>query len=163
MALRASSTALLVLLVPAAAALAACGDGGGGSGAGDPSGTSGSGAATGAGGDGTGAGFTGSGGGGTGGMSQPLEVEPAAPRAWTAPLGSGVRTSACAATANGQPANAGWQVSQGNIGAVSPGPSSTTTFTPTGTTGGAAKGVAGLTQKTAPRAVFVMVVGEPNR
>lgn len=163
MAHRASrSLVLLCLLVPAAGAFAACDDGATGSGAGDPGGTTGSGAATGAGGEGTGAGFTGSGGSGTGGTSQTLEVEPAAPQTLTVPIGSQAPTISYTATANGQPANAGWQVSQGNIGTVAPGPSSTTTFTPTGTTGGAVKVVAGFAQQTVERDVFVQLVGEQN-
>src|SRR5262249_31162114 len=48
----------------------------------------------------------------------------------------GTPTVAYTATLGGKPTSATWGVDKGNIGAISPTPSSQAVFTPTGTTGG---------------------------
>ena len=96
---------------------------------------------TGPGGDGASGAAGGDGGSGagfveTGGQAVEFAVEPSAPQTVTVTIGQPPPTLTYTATANGQPANAGWAVDQGNIGTVTAGPSATGVFTPSGTTGG---------------------------
>jgi len=66
------------------------------------------------------------------------------------------------ATLNGNPISAGWSVDRGDLGSVAAGPASTTTFTPTGTTGGLVNVIAGLNGMTLSRQVFIQLTGSQN-
>src|SRR5690349_16020566 len=74
--------------------------------------------------------------GGNGGFAQGLDVQPAALQTLVVPLGTQAPTVSYTATLDGQPVAAGWSVDKGEIGTVTPGPSSMATFTPSGATGG---------------------------
>ncbi len=78
------------------------------------------------------------------------------------PLGQSTPTVAYTATLNGAPVNVGWQVDAGAIGKVGAGPSSTATFTPSGTTGGMVNVVAGLNGTTLTRPVMVKLTATQN-
>jgi len=140
--------------------LAACGGGDGSSGAGAQN-------AGGAGAGGAGAGGDGSGGGlftsstGTG-STQTFDVQPSDMQTLTVQIGQQTPTVTYTATLEGQPVNAGWNVDRGNIGTVEAGPSSTTVFTPTGTTGGVVNVIGGLNQQTIERPILVQLTGEQN-
>jgi len=71
-------------------------------------------------------------------------------------------TVAYTATLNGNPVNVGWQVDHGDIGKVGAGPSSTATFTPSGTTGGNVNVIAGLNGQTLQRSVLVKLTATQN-
>lgn len=156
-------------LAAAAAALAACdggettagsaGSGATGTGAG---GTGGSGGPGGAGPTGGSGGDLFGGGGAGGAPMQGFDVQPGAMQTITVGIGQQSPTLMYTATLNGQPANAGWGVDRGEIGAVEPGPGPSTTFTPTGKTGGVVNVVAGLNMQTVSRSIFVKLVGEQN-
>ncbi|NUP09889.1 MAG: hypothetical protein HOW73_27905 [Polyangiaceae bacterium] len=171
MTLRARSILVFTLAgsLVVSATLAACGDSGstsndGGSGAGG-SNTGASPSTGGNGGEGnSGAGFVESGGGGSGsgGQTNELDVQPNDPQTLDVTIGQQTPTLAYTATYNGSPVNAGWSVDRGNLGSVAAGPASTTTLTPTGTTGGALKVVAGLNGTTVERDVFIKLSGQQN-
>ncbi len=65
-----------------------------------------------------------------------LEVTPTSMVSLTVPAGTMSPTQKYEATLNGSPTKAGWKVDRPDIGNVSAGPSTSTVFTPTGTTGG---------------------------
>jgi hypothetical protein len=163
----------LALVVTGAALQGACGGGGDGSGS----------AATGTGGGGGGEGGSGQGGMNTGGASgglggsfvgsatsttgvggseQGFDVAPSDMQTITVNIGQSMPTVTFNATLNGLPISAGWGVDRGNIGTVTPGPSSTAVFTPSGTTGGVVNVVAGLNNETVKRAIMVELTGTQN-
>jgi hypothetical protein len=63
---------------------------------------------------------------------------------------------------NGSPVNVGWGIDHGNIGTVNVGPASSSTFTPTGTTGGTVNVIAGLNGMTLSRSVLVKLNATQN-
>lgn len=157
---------LFTTLLAATAGAASCG-GGSSTGTGAGSGSSSSGATGGAGGEKT----TGSGGEGgsifvtgTGGNAQAgFDVQPAAQQTITVPIGGSTPTVTYTATLDGQAAsNTGWAVDVGAIGTITPGPSATGVFTPTGKVGGTVTVTAGLNMKTASRKILVKLAGEQN-
>lgn len=158
----------LVLSVALAGAAGAASCGGGVTG----SNTTGTGAGGGTGGGATGTGGTGSGTGGgdvfttssgTGaGQQQGFDVQPSAMQTITVPIGQTTPTVTYTATLDGQPIKAGWGVDLGNIGAIPAGPSTSATFTPTGTTGGVVTVRAGLNMQTINRQILVKLSGEQN-
>lgn len=99
---------------------------------------------------------------GMGGASNVLDVTPSAPQTLVVTLGQPLPTLTYAATYNGAPTSAAWSVDKGNIGAVLPGPSATTIFTPKGTTGGPVKVIAGLNQQLVEREIVVQITGTQN-
>lgn len=156
----------LAFVVSGAALQAACGGGGDGS-ASSASGT-GSGGAGGAGEGGMNAGQGGGFGGsfvtssGVGGSELIFDVQPSDMQTLVVGIGQSMPTLMFTATLNGQPLSAGWGVDRGNIGTISPGPSSTAVFTPSGTTGGVVKVIAGFNNQTVERPVLVQLSGEQN-
>jgi hypothetical protein len=158
----------LALSVSLAAWMGACGGGGGtsqatstGSGMTTTSSSSGN---AGGGGSGVGGSFvTSSGTGGTGGgQMQGFDVQPSMLQTVTVTLGMPAPTVTYTATLDGNPVNAGWGVDHGNIGTVLPGPASSTTFTPTGKTGGLVTLLAGLNGMTLQRQIFVQLAATQN-
>ena len=80
-------------------------------------------------------------GGGTDGApasTQPFNVAPVATQTITVTAGTKTPTVVFTATQAGNPADAKWQVDRGDLGSITPGPTSTGIFTPSGTTGGTA-------------------------
>src|SRR5689334_18098368 len=133
----------LALTIAAAGAViqAACGGGGGddrssaASATGNPgAGGSGEGGVNAGGPSGLGGAFVGA--NGSGGAMQAFEVQPSDMQTLTVGIGQSAPTVTYTATLNGQPISAGWGVDRGDLGTVSPGPSDTAVFTPSGTTGG---------------------------
>ncbi len=158
----ARSTFALSFAIVLGAAFAACDDGGSGAGqsGGNGAQSSTSNSSGGNGGSGEGGGFDiPSNGGGT---SQGFDVQPAAPQTLLVTIGDAPPTLTYTATNNGSPANAGWSVDKGNIGTVTPGPDSSSVFTPTGTTGGSALVSGGFNGQTESREVFVQLSGSQN-
>ncbi|MBK6519024.1 MAG: hypothetical protein IPG04_33990 [Polyangiaceae bacterium] len=161
---RSLATAVLGLTLGATGLLAACGDDGGsgasssgaGSQGGSPSTDGGGGANDG----GSGAGFVEGGAGG--GNMEGFAVEPSSLQVLTVDIGAQAPGIDYTATLDGAPANAGWSVDRGNLGTVAPTQGSAATFSPSGTTGGALKIVAGLNQATLERDVFIQLVGAQN-
>lgn len=155
----------LGLSLVASGVLAACDDGssstqgGGGSGASTSQG--GGGPVGGSSDGGSGAGFVTTGGEG-GGTADMLDVQPGAVQTLAVAIGQQTPTVTYTATLNGAAVNAGWSVDRGNVGTVGVGPSSTTTFTPTGTTGGPVKVVAGFNGQSVEREIFVQLTGSQN-
>ncbi|AUX32171.1 MULTISPECIES: hypothetical protein [Sorangium] len=60
------------------------------------------------------------------------------------------------------PINVGWSVDRGELGAISAGPASTATFTPTGTMGGLVTVRAGLNGETVERNVLIQLTAAQN-
>jgi len=161
----------LALVVTGAALQAACGGGGDGSGSTASSGPgSGGEGGSGQGGMNVGGASGGLGGSfvgsatssGVGGSEQAFDVEPSDMQTIAVTIGQSMPTVTFTATLNGQPISAGWGVDRGNIGTVAPGPSSSTVFTPSGTTGGVVNVVAGLNNQTVERPILVKLTGEQN-
>lgn len=97
-----------------------------------------------------------------GGAMQAFEVQPSDAQTITVGIGQSAPTVTYTATLNGQPINAGWGVDRGDLGTVAPGPSDTTVFTPSGTTGGIVNVVAGLNGQTLQRPIMVQLSGSQN-
>jgi hypothetical protein len=96
------------------------------------------------------------------GSSQGFDVQPSMPQTISVQLGQSMPTVGYTATLNGNPVNVGWQVDHGDIGKVGAGPSSTATFTPSGTTGGNVNVIAGLNGQTLTRSVLVKLTATQN-
>jgi hypothetical protein len=96
------------------------------------------------------------------GTTSGIDVEPATLQTITVMAGQSTPTVMYAATLNGQPVNVGWGVDSGNIGTVAPGPSPTSAFVPTGTTGGLVNVLASYGGKTYARQVFVKLTATQN-
>jgi hypothetical protein len=77
-------------------------------------------------------------------------------------IGGAKPTVSYSATLDGLPVNAAWKVDQGSIGSVSPGPDSTTVFTPSGKTGGLVNVQAGYNSQVIKRPVIVKLTGSQN-
>lgn len=99
---------------------------------------------------------------GSAGKANVFEVTPVPLQTITVPINQSAPTVAYSATLNGQPVNAGWSVSKGNIGSIAPGPSAMGTFIPTGKTGGVVDVLAGLNGQTLKRQVMVKLTGSQN-
>jgi hypothetical protein len=97
-----------------------------------------------------------------GGATQGFDVVPVPLQTLTVPIGATMPTVAYTATLNDNAVNAGWSVDRGDLGSVVAGPASTTTFTPTGTTGGLVNVIAGLNGMTLSRQVFIQLTGSQN-
>ena len=158
----------LGLSLSASTSVAACGGTGG-----TPTGTSGS--PTGTGGAGTastgshgGANAGGAGGdisfvtSSTGSSGQVLDVQPSALQTITVLAGQKTPPVDYTATLDGQPVNAGWGLDKGNIGTIAVGPSSKSTFTPTGTTGGLVTIQAAVNKATVQRQILVQLMASSN-
>jgi len=93
----------------------------------------------------------------------PFTVTPSAQQVITVNYGSTTPTVAFTATGTNQaPVNVAWSVDRGEVGTVVPGPSSTTTFTPSGTTGGLVNLSATYDNATVTRQVLVKLVMGPQ-
>lgn len=158
----------LAMAATGAVIQAACGGGGDNNSAASATGSTGAGGAgeggaNAGGSSGLGGSFVGANGAnGAGGAMQAFDVEPSATQTITVGIGQSAPTVMYTATLNGQPISAGWGVDRGDLGTVSPGPSSTTVFTPSGTTGGVVNVVAGLNGQTVQRAIMVELSGKQN-
>ncbi len=113
----------------------------------------------------------GSSGGGDGGMSilgdgstntSGFQVTPSTLQTLTVTIGKPLPTVPFTATLNGAPVNIGWGVDQGAIGTLPAGPSSSATFTPSGTTGGVVDVLATYGGKTLKVPVLVKLVMTQN-
>jgi WD40-like Beta Propeller Repeat len=163
---------LLGVSLAVSAGMAACGSSGGATGGttthgtgGGSTGTATTGSASGGmGGVGGGGILVGSGtvGSASGGATQGFDVVPVPLQTLTVPIGATMPTVTYTATLNGNPISAGWSVDRGDLGSVAAGPASTTTFTPTGTTGGLVNVIAGLNGMTLSRQVFIQLTGSQN-
>jgi hypothetical protein len=96
------------------------------------------------------------------GSGYDFDVEPSAMQTITVPMGQTSPTVAYTATLNGVPASASWSVDTGNLGSIGAGPSSTATFTPTGTTGGLATIRVTAMGLTVQRQVFIKITASSN-
>ena len=154
----------------AAATLAACGSNGSSAGtAQGGTGGSHSGSGTASGGANTGGASDGAGGTtfvtsstGNGGAMQGLDVQPSALQTITVNAGQITPSVTYTATLNGSPISAGWGLDKGNVGTIPAGPSTTATFSPTGTAGGVVTISAGLNNITVQRQVLVQLVASQN-
>jgi hypothetical protein len=161
---------VITVAVTVAAGMAACGGTGGtgntstGTGGKSTSSTASSGAG-GLGGGGSSGAFitTSSSVGGAGGtMMQGFDVEPTPLQTLSVPMGQTMPTVAYTATLNGNPIGAGWALDRGDLGTIAPGPSSSATFAPKGTTGGLVTVQAGLNGMTLKRQIMVQLTGQQN-
>ncbi|HLK35403.1 MAG TPA: hypothetical protein VKU41_01540, partial [Polyangiaceae bacterium] len=96
------------------------------------------------------------------GVQGTLTISPSGVQTITVASGQTSPTVTFTATLNGVMVPAGWSLDRGDIGRVQPGPSATTTFTPTGTTGGLVTISAGYAGKTASAQVFVKIAAQQN-
>lgn len=94
--------------------------------------------------------------------AKPLDVQPAALQTIQAVLGQAPPTITYTATMNGAPVNVAWAIDRGELASVAPGPSSTATFTATGTTGGLVTLSASLNGQVLKRQVQIQVTGTQN-
>ncbi|WP_146647265.1 hypothetical protein [Labilithrix luteola] len=94
--------------------------------------------------------------------AQPFDVTPADLQTITVTTGQPAPTVEYKATLNGQPIAVGWSIDRGDIGAIPKGPSTSSIFTPKGTSGGLATISAGLNGRIVTRQVFVKVVSTQN-
>jgi len=140
-------TALVVTLV-GTALVAGCGKKTGGTGPGDGSDDGGI--------------SSSSDGGGDGGACGGFDVEPAGLQTITVPIGGAAPTVTYTATLNCNPADPGWGVDKGNVGAVAQMPPSSAVFAPTGTTGGLVTLSANLNGQIVTRQIMVKLTGTQN-
>ncbi len=91
-----------------------------------------------------------------------FDVQPATMTILSVPAGAHAPTATFTATLDGQPVNAAWSVDRGDVGSVPSAPSSSATFTPTGTTGGLVKITAGLNGQKIQRQLFVKLTAQQN-
>ena len=77
-------------------------------------------------------------------------------------IGKPIATVGDTAKLNGAPANATWTLDRGDLGSIGAGPSSTATFSPTGTTGGLVNIRVTADGLTVQRQVFVKLSGTTN-
>ena len=91
-----------------------------------------------------------------------LAISPANVTTLTVPAGKTSPTLAYTATWNGAPVSAAWSVDRGDLGSIPSGPSATSKFAPTGTTGGLVTVTAGFNGKTATAQVLVKLTASQN-
>lgn len=91
-----------------------------------------------------------------------FDVTPSALQTITVTAGQTTPTVVFSATLDGKPTAAAWGIDRGDVGKVAAGPSTQTTFTPTGTTGGLVTVVAGLNGQTLKRRVFVQLTSSQS-
>lgn len=95
--------------------------------------------------------------------SSAFDVQPNTPQTITVPLGAKTPTITFTAIGpGGQPIKVGWDADRGEIGAVAPGPETSTIFTPTGRTGGTVEISARLGDRTVKRQVIVKIASEQD-
>jgi hypothetical protein len=80
----------------------------------------------------------------------------------TVTMGQTPPTAMLSATLGGLPVTVGWSVDRGDVGTVGTGPSSTATFTPTGTTGGIVTVSAGYNGFVGTAQILVKITGTQN-
>jgi hypothetical protein len=99
----------------------------------------------------------------TGDASAPFDVEPSTLQTITVPLGQAMPPAVMfTATQGGESVPVAWGVDRGNIGTIAPGPSSSASFLPTGTTGGLVDVIATYGSQTIQRQVLVQLTGQQN-
>lgn len=91
-----------------------------------------------------------------------LDVSPSTLQTITVPLGQGSPTVTFTATGCGVPVSAAWTIDVGGIGGITAGPSSSSTFTPSGRVGGFVNVIGGYQGRTASRQVLVQLTGSQN-
>jgi hypothetical protein len=91
-----------------------------------------------------------------------LDVAPSTLQTIVVPIGQTTPVVAFVASACGVPVNAAWTLDNGALGTITAGPSSASTFTPTGRYGGLVNVIAGYQGKTASRRVLVQLTGSQN-
>ncbi len=101
-------------------------------------------------------------GGVTGDAGLVFDVEPSALQVIMVAAGKTSPQVKYAATLGGKPISAGWTVDRGDLGTIGMGPSSSATFSPTGTTGGLVDVIAGLQGQTLKRQVFIELSSSQN-
>src|ERR1022692_2249215 len=111
--------------------------------------------------------FGGDGGSRDGGSINPdaqgvFAIPPAGVQTITVAAGQSAPTVSFTATLSGSPVNAGWNVDRGDLGTVTAGPSSTSTFTPSGATGGMVTVTAGFSGKIATAQVFIKLTAHQS-
>jgi hypothetical protein len=89
-------------------------------------------------------------------------ITPAGVQTITVAAGQSAPTVSFTATLSGSPVNAGWNVDRGDLGTVTAGPSSTSTFTPSGATGGMVTVTAGFSGKIATAQVFIKLTAHQS-
>ena len=99
---------------------------------------------------------------GTAPNGDPFAVTPANPTTITVPAGTHTPTVVFTATAKGAPAAVKWQLDRGDIGTITPGPSETGTFVPSGNVGGAVNLTAFYGAQILKRAITVKITGQQN-
>ena len=97
-----------------------------------------------------------------GGQQQGFDVQPSGLQTLTVVAGQTMPTQTYTATLNGQPISAGWGLDKGNVGSIGAGPSSSATFTPTGTNGGLVTLQVGLNKQTVQRQIMVQLTAKQN-
>jgi hypothetical protein len=98
----------------------------------------------------------------TGGSMQGLDVQPADPQTITVAIGQATPTVDYKATVNGSPANVAWSIDRGDVGSITTGPASSTSFTPKGKSGGVVTVIAGFNGKTVKRQILVKLTAQQN-
>jgi hypothetical protein len=93
---------------------------------------------------------------------QVFDVEPSTLQTISVGVGQTTPTVLFKATLDGAPINAGWTVDRGDLGSIGAGPSTQSTFTPAGETGGLVNVIAGLNGQTLNRQVFIKLTGTQN-
>jgi hypothetical protein len=91
-----------------------------------------------------------------------FDVEPTALQTITVMTGKTTSTVGYTAKLNGAPANATWTLDRGDLGSIGAGPSSSATFSPTGTTGGLVTIRVTAMGLTVQREVFIKLSGTDN-
>ncbi len=91
-----------------------------------------------------------------------FDVDPAVEQDITVAFGQSTPTVGFAASSQGSPLAVAWNVDRGEVGSVTPSPSTTTTFTPSGTTGGLVDVLATYDKQTVARQVLVKLTGSQN-
>jgi len=94
--------------------------------------------------------------------AQIFNVTPTALTTLTVPAGTTSPTAKFSATLDSAPENASWKVDRGDIGSVTPGPASSTLFTPTGTTGGLVTLTSGADGQLLTRQILVKLTATQN-
>src|SRR4051812_40820089 len=95
-------------------------------------------------------------------MPAALEVQPSALQTITVAAGASAPTVGYTATYGGVPINAAWSLDRTEVGSVSAGPSSSTTFTPRGSAGGLVTISAGVNGTVVTRQIQVNLTASQN-
>src|ERR1700712_3054679 len=91
-----------------------------------------------------------------------FDVQPSTLQTISVNIGQTMPTVYYSATLDGQPASASWSVDRGDVGSIPPGPFSTGTFIPRGTTGGLVTMRASAGGQTVKRQILVLLAGTQN-